>query len=206
MSACAAADDAGPYARVRRPRYDGSSIRNTARRLYRIPRYARPVPRAAGDRRPLRLCAGQTSGGPTFAPGTAPAASTTAASAPAGHSHFQPLGDVIKNACPGKDIACLMQSRTKSRRRTTSASSPAAASATAASSRGRRRFTPKAEKSLRDSLAPSIRTPATRAPTISAKREAPLAPSNGQVKYQQTIWACLPSGLRGPYHIGIITQ
>jgi hypothetical protein len=152
----------------------------------------------------LSACAGQTSGGPTFAPGTAPAASTTAASAPAGHSHFQPLGDVIKNACPGKDIACLTVSYQK----------PASyyfCFIPSGSQCNGGQFTwtstfhtksGKVFKGLSGAFDPNPGDPST--DNISETK--PLAPSNGQVKYQQTIWACLPSGCEGPYHIGIITQ
>jgi hypothetical protein len=153
----------------------------------------------------LAACSGQTPSGSGFAPAAAPASSATTASAPGIRSLFHPLGGVIENGkCPGRDIACL----------TVSYGYPAQYyfcfipsgslcnggqftwSSTIRTKKG------KVFKGLSGTFYPNPGDPST--DTISETK--PLASSHGNVKYQQTIFACLSSGCEGPYHIGIITQ
>jgi hypothetical protein len=154
----------------------------------------------------LAACSNQTSGGPGFAPTTAASAnSATSASVPGPRSLFQPLGGATENgSCPGKDIACL----------TVAYGYPAQYyfcfipsgsqctggqftwSSTIQTKAG------KLFKGLSGTFYPNPGDPST--DTINETKQ--LASSHGAVKYQQTIYACLPSGCEGPYHIGIIIQ
>jgi hypothetical protein len=153
----------------------------------------------------LAACSGQPSGGSGFAPGSSPATSATTASAPGLRSPLQPLARVVENgACGGKDIACLTVSYQK----------PASyyfCFIPSGSQCNGGQFTwtstfhtksGKVFKGLSGTFDPNPGDPTT--DDISETK--PLASSNGEVKYQQTVWACLPSGCEGPYDIGVITQ
>jgi len=140
----------------------------------------------------LAACSGQTPGAAGFAPAAAPATSATTSFAP------------DNGKCPGKDIACV----------TVSYGSPAQYSfcfIPSGSQCNGGQFTwsstfrtekGKLFKGLLGTFTPNPGDPST--DYISEIK--PLASSHGNVKYQQTIFACVASGCEGPYHIGVITQ
>ncbi len=154
----------------------------------------------------LAACSGQnTAGGASFAPAAVSPNSATTAAAPALRTLFKPLAGGIEDAaCPGKDIACL----------TVSYHQPASyyfCFIPSGSQCNGGQFTwtnsfhtkdGRVFKGLSGTFDPNPGDPST--DNISETK--PLASSNGAVKYQQTIWACVPSGCEGPYHIGIIAQ
>jgi len=107
-------------------------------------------------------------------------------------------------ACPGKDIACLTVAY-NSPAHYTFCFIPSGSQCELPPLTWSWKFTTKHGHAFHRLTA--IFTPNPGDPsTDEISEKVPLPSSNGAVKYQQTMYGCLPSGCYGPYNIGIITQ
>ena len=149
----------------------------------------------------LAACSGQNPATSGFAPAATPAGAHVAKLSLDTTPGVIPGGT---GACPGKDIACLTVAY-NSPAHYTFCFIPSGSQCEIAPLTWSWNFTLKRDHPFHKLTA--IFTPNPGDPsTDEISEKVPLPSSNGAVRYQQTIYGCLPSGCFGPYHIGIITQ
>ena len=149
----------------------------------------------------LAACSGQTPAESGFTP------SATAASAQSVKLSLDTTPGVIPGGtgkCPGKDIACLTVGY-NAPAQYTFCFIPSGSQCEIAPLTWSWKFSMKRGHEFHKLAAAFTPNPGDPS-TDEISEKVPLPPSNGAVKYQQTIYGCLPSGCFGPYNIGIITQ
>jgi len=149
----------------------------------------------------LAGCSGQTPAASAFTPAGSPANAHIA------KLRIDTTPGVIPGGtgtCPGKDIACLTVGY-NSPAHYTFCFIPSGSQCEIPPLTWSSKFSMKRGHEFHKLAA--IFTPNPGDPSADEISEkVPLPSSNGAVKYQQTIYGCLPSGCFGPYNIGIITQ